>query len=387
MKKYLLFTFLIIINLYTPYTLWIATIVNLFFALFTLKQIKQTPRFDFFVIFISIIILLWCILVSFVNDNLSAYVIGRHARIVFNAILLSLIVRNTKILPSLFLKSIGIALFVNVICVYIQTLFPVSKEFFLSITEYTKEIQNIRAFGLYSSYDACGLNICFGMCFWGILYYYKKKAKYLLLLSITFLSAIFISRTTIVVASVFFVIFISISFKVQKVSYRILTIALASFVFFLFYETAIKLLSYNSDDYVDYAGGSYTKHSFDVLTGRMLFLPQSVFSTIIGEGIDQKRSDIGYIKQIFMIGLIGVAMILCWYRYGILHLKKEIKDNSPISIDSLIIYKVILILFLLMLIFNFKLLLLFGRGFNDLYIILIFALNKFLQEKYVQTLK
>jgi O-antigen ligase len=342
-------------------------------------------KLDKLTIAISILILLWSLIVSVANGNFSEYVVGRCARIVLNTILLSIIIRNMNFSYRQFIVAVGIVLFINVIAVYVQQIFPSTKNYFIEFSEYTKGILTMRSFGLYASYDSNGLNICVGLAFWGIIYYFHRKLLYFVFFCVTFLSAIFISRYTIIISSVLCLVFLMLYLKTQKLKSIILIILGVIILGSFFYDRASSILNYSDIDYLSTTEGSYSKFSADVLLGRMLFLPDNPLSMILGEGIDPSNTDNGYIKLIFMIGLIGIIMILYLYGSTIFYLWEKNAKSRPIKgiQSNYIIFYFLFSLFVLMLCFNFKLLLIYGRGFHDMFIIISLALNKILiQEKY-----
>lgn len=68
-------------------------------------------------------------------------------------------------------------------------------------------------------------------------------------------------------------------------------------------------------------GEGVSVSSIDVLTGRMLFLPDSLRTLFIGDGYWQNpigpgnyvASDIGYVRSIYYVGLVGSLIVYSWY--------------------------------------------------------------------------
>jgi hypothetical protein len=367
--------------MYTPYSLWVGVATNIILALyvaFTSKHYRKITNYEIWIIVISSVIFSWALATSIANATLSLYVIGRFGRIVLNVVLLSYIIRNKQFSIRSFINGMGIVLIINVFIVYIQ-LNPAWKVYFLEIAEVTKEFKgSLRSFGLYSSFDPCGLNIVIGMFFWGILLYYYRLKISLLFLLLTFASSIFVSRTTMIVSGISLFVICLFIFKQSK-KYFVLFVLLSIPICIYSFGYAMQFLDLNSSYYYEYdADRSYSKHSFDVLTGRMIFFPADIFNLWLGEGIEPIDSDIGYIKLIFMIGILGLLLILCSYLYNIFDLRKKMNfDNKEYNS----IFWFIVAMFVCMLIFNCKLLLLYGRNFHDIFILTCFTLNKFLYEE------
>jgi hypothetical protein len=260
-------------------------------------------------------------------------------------------------------------------------LFPSTKDFFGSISGYEKKDFALRAFGFYSSYDATGLNICLGICLWGLLYFYYRQFVFLILIAISFIATAYVSRFTMIFAVICFLLaFLFIFFsKNQKPSHKLLVPLIVIVAIYGFYQYAYPILeaTFGLSDNDNEITQSYAIASHNILLNDMVFFPDNLLSTLLGEGIDPKETDIGYVKIVFMIGLSGLLMISSLFLYSFLYFRRKVAIiNHDNNIK--IIWGVVISLGLLMFIFNTKLLLLYSRGFQDTFTIVIFSLNKFL---------
>lgn len=126
---------------------------------------------------------------------------------------------------------------------------------------------------------------------------------------------------------------------------------------------------------------SYGASSSDILFDDMLFLPENKFSTFFGLAKDPLNSDIGYVKIIFMEGIIGLSLILYTYYYIFKKIKRHMRYiDFDKNNDFKILYYFFCTLIVLLLIYNCKLLLLYGRGFHDFFIIVAFGINKLIKQ-------
>jgi hypothetical protein len=68
-------------------------------------------------------------------------------------------------------------------------------------------------------------------------------------------------------------------------------------------------------------GDGLNVDSLEDLTGRMIFLPESAYTLLVGDGYwrnpigfgNYVPSDIGYIRSIYYVGIVGSLMIYLWY--------------------------------------------------------------------------
>lgn len=378
---------LLFVNIYAPYSVVGPTIINTIIVSFLLfnGKIKKISVYQRNILLISFLLACWVIVVCFVNGTFSDYVIGRFFRIFINSFLLGIIINNLKFTIPQLLTSLGIVLLVNIMSIFIQALEPSTKDFFSVISGYEKRFFDIRSFGLYSSYDAAGLNVCFGLIVWGNLYIHNKKNLYIFLFLLTFLSSVFVSRYTMLIAGLIFLLYsfrflLSSKHKTIAILFTLPLIILTGYYFYNYaspiIDSAVKGVSMDNFNY------SYSADSF-ILLKNMFFFPEDPFQLFIGTGEEPTNSDVGFVKLIYMVGLLGLFLIFYLYFYSFVNIKKRINNNNlGQEYDSMMLYKIIIGLIILMFIYNLKLLLLYGRGFHDLLIILVFAMDKFLRRSY-----
>jgi hypothetical protein len=365
-------TFLFIVNLYSSsFGTIIPIILNvlvLSFFFLSRQKISLLNKYQINTILFSLIIVGATLISSISNLHFSSYVWGRNIRITISLILFALIANNFlyKIKSKEIIISLIITLLINVIVVYIEMIFPSIKDFLYKIFDTEKELKELkfRAFGLFTSFDACGLSICVLMSILIALNNKIKKNVIIPLFIFSYLSIFFVSRTTMIVGSILLLIFIKVIYKKNKFLLYFVILPFLALVAYKAYYYLSNLINNNTIILNESYGDSY-----EVLTKKMLFFPENFYSLLIGTGESMASSDIGYVKIIFMSGITGLLLIIALYNYTLFDLKKfcNFEDSNKR------IYNFFLLFYLLLLIYNYKLLLLYSRTCSDLYFLLIFS--------------
>lgn len=386
MAKILLLICLISLNIYNPYSVLSSLIVNaliLFFISFKGGFTNRLTKIQKKAILLSFGIFLWSLIVSVVNNNFDAYVLGKFFRVFVSSGFLCFILNNFDFKRKQLITALIFSLLLNTIVVYIQHYFPGTKELFMPVSGFVKKIGEFRSFGLFSSYDSTGLITCVLMLVLWSNYMLNKSVLNLILYFLTFFSTVYISRVSMLMAVLVFLISAR-QFYIQRgmffVKYFIFSPVLlyAGYkIGMLIYNLVLSSLDKSKVSEINY---SYSTNSFDILLNEMIFFPDNIFSFLIGEGINMKYSDIGYIKIIFMIGFLGLLMITFYYfrlfqLFRIKYIKYRLGELEVFKRDYLLLLNVLILMFL----FNSKLLLLYSRGFNELFLILLLSNEKFIK--------
>ena len=369
------------INIFNPFNSIIAPIVNLFilFLITTRKgELLAFSNFQKYLIKYSSLLLLLSVLISLANLTFDPYVLGKFLRSLINTILLCLIINNLNFKKNNYINSLVLVFFLNTLAVIIQYYFPQTKLNFALFSDFNKNLDQLRSFGLFSSYDATGLLTCISMLSVWCLYRYSKKIIYLLLFITFFLSSIYISRITMLVASFIFLCCVfdylrkNNFFSIKIIFLLTILIYLGNYVFNQIYTIIFK--SIVGDSLVN---KTYSSSSGDILMNEMVYFPDSLFNLFMGTGVSADGSDIGYVKIIFMIGIFGLFLIVKYYYQTHKKLMRIIKQkfsSHDLQFRSL---KFFLVGFIVInFIFNFKLLLIYSRGFHELYLLLILGFEK-----------
>lgn len=367
-----LFTIIILfVNIYASFSTLLPIAVDtvaVFFLFIRNRKSLFINKYQYNLLGFSGLIILMLFLSAIANGIISSYSIFRGIRVSLFIFLMALICNNylKKVPLNIFFNSLLVVLLINVICVYFQMIFPDTKAFFYSLFFTDKELKDLplRAFGLYSSYDSTGLCICGLLLLILFKFRYCHKLKYFVLFLFVYLSVFFVSRYSMIIGTGLLLLMLAM---IAKYRTRYFFLFIFPFLVVSFVYIIQKVLAYFTVADIRLAE-SYG--ASDEMLLQMVVFPDNFWNILIGTGDTIDTSDIGYVKLIYMMGIGGIGILFLFYWYTL----SWIKNLKTTSIDySLFLLYTIAVLFLLA-IFNFKLLLMYSRGFSDLYIILILYL-------------
>ncbi|MCT1578435.1 hypothetical protein, partial [Oceanobacillus kimchii] len=272
------------------------------------------------------------------------------------------------------------------------------REQMLQILNYTNEDRRIvgdRSFDMSMGGNAIG-SIVFSIIFIQGLYLKKKKDSIIINvgLMLIFIATLFTARTglMIIILSIiiYWVSFILsgkklFSINVKKFIITILTLIIVVIFIFLFNSQASEstsqqleqeLIPWAFELYYSYMeNGELNTNSTDIIFNRMYFLPETTKDLIFGTSnmgrstnLSYIPSDVGYVRLIFAVGIIGLVLIILPYIYmfyiGITDRHKNISS------------RMLIITLLVVFISNFKELVFLPRGGAS--ILFIFFIASFL---------
>jgi hypothetical protein len=248
------------------------------------------------------------------------------------------------------------------------------------LSEYT-----IRKLGLSGSYDTSAMIVLLALFFYFLSYLRTKKPLFILLIILAFFSIFFTSRTGIILGSITYVFFLIHLLLTSKRRLIIISIILTSIIIYykyihdVFYLIILRSFGINDDITNEYTVNYGTTGTLDGLTSTHLdALNQPFFDLLIGLAIDPNMTelptDIGYIKIIYHIGIIGLLTIISIYFY-ILKATFNIRSKSEKSSATRLLSNFLLFYTVILLIMNYKGLILYSRGAHDLLIIIYFFIS------------
>ena len=350
------------------FPLWLSLGIDALLALFLGgKGYRKVSKSERGLISLLVVLCIYTILVCVVNVEFNSYTLGKPLRlIVFYALFIYLSGRLSTYKIGEIAGGVLLALLMHLACVYVQFFIPSQKLFFSSFLRFDDKVDEIiedplRAFGLDASFDGAGLDICILLVLLWLMFKRKRDIKFFLLGCVSLLGCFMVGRTAMLVGTFIFVMMLMSLLKKNKI-YFVITSAIVAVGVFCVWDLVQFYL--NSNDVTQ----SYRPETVNWLTSdRMLFLPESFFGAIIGTGISPSNSDIGYIKIIHMIGFVGLGQVLHLYFYTI----RAIKPYKKVDKD---VYIFMLLFLMLLLAYNYKLLLLYSSGINDIYFLLTFII-------------
>ncbi len=307
----------------------------------------------------------YTVFICLINTSDSLYAIGKPLRFVFTLVVFAyLSTRFAKYNIKEIVTALVLALLIHLAFVYLEFFIPSLKTVIFSYLNTEKnDIVNLplRAFGLCSSFDGAGLALCVLQALLWMLTLQKKSALLFTLCILSYVGCFMVSRTSMLVSTIFMVL-ILISFVRKNKKFLFFFIVPVFIIVGLYvYDLAKDILS---DSIIEQ---SYRMESSEKLTGEMLYLPDSIFGTLFGTGDRSEFSDIGYVNQIFMVGIWGMLWILSIYYqtyYAVRQRKYQYKYESWFLI----------IMLGLLLAFNYKLSFLYSRSVSDVYFLLVFIM-------------
>lgn len=312
---------------------------------------------------------MYTMMICQINVSDSLYALGKPLRFIFTLVVFAyLSTRFAKYNIKEIVTALVLALLIHLAFVYIEFFIPSVKTVVLSYLDTEKEdIINLplRAFGLCSSFDGAGLVLCVLQALLWMLSLQKKSALLFILCLLSFIACFLVSRTSMLVSTVFMVLIIISFAKNNKKFLFFFVVPVFIIGGFYVYDLAKDILSENVIEQ------SYRIESSEKLTGEMLYLPDSAFGTLFGTGDRSELSDIGYINQIFMVGIVGLLWILSIYYQTYIAVRKM---RCQYKYESWFL----IIMLVLLLAFNYKLSFLYSRSVSDVYFLLVFImLRKF----------
>lgn len=319
------------------------------------------------IVFSAFLLGVYTLLVCILNGSTSIYTLGKPVRFVFALIVFSLLsARFFKYTLKEIVIALILAIGVHLMLVYLEFFIPTLKPLVYAYLDADKEdivFLPLRAFGLCSSFDNAGMILCmFEVLLW-LISREKNSALLFLLCILDYVGCFMVGRTAMLVSTVFMIMII-ISYAKRNKAFLFFFIIPAfviggSYV----YNIAQDVLSNNV------IGDSYRGESQEKLTGEMLYLPDSFMGSLFGTGEPAPSSDIGYVNQIFMVGIIGLIWILSLYYQTYIYIRKVRRNNKVIALFLTLVL-------LLLLAFNYKLSFLYSRSVSDVYFMLVFILMR-----------
>ena len=334
---------------------------SFFVIILNFKRLRSLNKITFF--FPLLLILLIITITSLSNifsiSDFDSSIILRYFRALvgfFAAYVISSNLTRKKLI-----NTIQLLLILNSIIVILQILFPVLHDSMAIFTGYNKKYIPFRGFGLTNGYDIAGLFTTIGLLISIKFPIFNKKLSKLIINLIFIVSAVFISRLT-----TFSVLLITLwlLFNKYKLILPILSFVLFFTLYLDFFNLHTQLIHYYDLLLSVDITQSYSSSSVDLLRS-MFIIPDDTLSLFLGDGSNPFYVDIGYVKIIFMHGLVGLIVIISFY-LGLYSIVR--------SADRVVFKNLFLWIIFLTFIFNFKNLFFFSRGIFEITMMFYFTI-------------
>lgn len=395
-KKILLFIF-IFCNLYNPVSVYLTLVINLIFVII-LSFRKSFTRFVYnkVIIFCTLLILIWLTIIIVIRVDIDSYVLGKYLRASISAFLISIICNEISDKLKIVVSTLKLVLLLHIAAIGAQMVFPQIELTMANFFGFQREADIISSFtvrklGCSSSYDTAGLLSIVSVTLFSILYIQKRKAQDLLFSCVSLAACTMSSRTGMVLGFITYIMFTLILFFNSKGFQLLIPMCIVLFGLVVSYYLIIPVIAASTELLVgivdtdpsipvsyEYTKGTVEGLSISGAHFNALKIA-SLNDLIIGFGVDPNKiqggeTDIGYIKFIYHIGIVGLVLILILYTYMFLNLLK-LKNRFEKSTEEYALTYFTLTYIILLIFMNYKSLEIYSRGGHDLIVILFCALS------------
>ena len=378
-------------NLFNAASPYLTLILNLMVAVIVIKnngiKIPNPP-----VLAAIHIILTWFIVVVVYRGDFDNQILMKYFRITLAATLLALIFGSRSIDSKKIVMAINFSLGFHVLLILVQIGYPDITNFTAELFGFDRDAAILeqysqRKLGASSSYDTASLLSIASLIFFYLQFSRNRNITLLILVIISFAASLMSSRAGIALSLATAIIFFFHAYLESTAIWRY-AIASALLIFFTLIYVYISPIFLHSvgltelsaeESYVIFAAADYgTTGTLDALTDEHLKpLDLPIYDLFIGFAIDPnsigKYTDIGYVKLVYHVGIIGVMMIMAIYAYmGML--ANKYRHRHFVDKESKIIATFLLCIILVACIFNYKSLEIYSRGVGDFIFIIFFFL-------------
>lgn len=376
-----LFVFQNLFNAFSPYVTLAINLI-LAFALLIRRQgrcVIPAPL----VILTALAVLGWLFLIAIFRGEAETQVLLKYLRVAINVTLFALIFGTRLVRAAALIKAINFALAFHVLLVMLQIAVPDLTHTTAPIFGFEREITildeyTLRKLGASSSYDTASLMSVAALLFFYLQFSQGKGNRYLMLSAIAFLATLMSSRTGIALSMLIVaVIGMRTVFKASLLWKSIAAVGIAA-LFVLAYLFVYPLLLHSlgiselqSDEVsLVFAAADYgTTGTLDALTDEHLQpLDQPLVDLFFGYGFDPNTvgrfTDIGYVKFVYHVGIVGTLIILFTHLY-MLTVAHKCTPTVLRDPDRALIGRFSFLLIAIGIAFNYKSLELHSRGIGD----------------------
>jgi len=280
----------------------------------------KISRHFFSLAMMVVALIVYQLCVQMVNQNFQFAAVGRLMRALVTTIIVGFLfgtANNDDLGRKVFRALLAALAFHAFLIVVAAFVYPFNE--FLSLISGNDRVRMYRASGLMAGFDIAGfLNIIgIAMIIFRV-YAIKSTVVNLLLLILFFLSCYFTSRVSMVISGLLLLVYAVTLLRSSEISLFNRIVMFLILIFFT-YEIAYKVMEIfevtmalgliDVDPMI--ATGVVTRHAVldprDFLWKSMFFVPDSMWQFIFGTGGDVLDSDVGYVKEIFRYGVVGLV--------------------------------------------------------------------------------
>ena len=379
-------------NLFNAGSPFATLALNLGVATVVLIQSRGCCRIpDRMVLFGTYAVLMWLFLVIIYRGGVETQIFQKYVRITLTISLVTIVFGSGMVEPRTIIKAINLSLGFHVALVLLQIVFPDITYTTAVIFGFDRDLAildnyALRKLGASSSYDTASLLSVLALTFFYLQFHQSHRKSLLLMMVLSFIATLMSSRMGIAFSmSIIALISIRGLLNARMWGKGVIVIGASCFyVFSYLYVYPIFAHSLGISDLTSrdtgliFSPADYgTTGTLEALTGEFLEpLNQPLGDLLIGFGLDpnsiSRFSDIGYVKMIYHVGIIGTVLIMLSHTYMCVMLMRRgrwTKRGAELST----IRQFLFIVLLLGIAFNYKSLELYSRGVGDfIFIVFLF---------------
>jgi hypothetical protein len=317
------------------------------------------------------------------SGNIDSYVILKYIRSSLYVFLFIIFVALANLDAKKIIDALSYCLIFHVVLVILQTIKPeiyhITSLVFGSIdannSDFLSEYSS-RKPGATSSFDTASILSLASLLLHYLKYKYSGNRYYILAIILSFIAALLSSRLGILISMTMMCLML-----LGAVFRRIPSRTLIKLTSFLLVAFIIFILATIDEDPIYYLmaaqilfigenAGYGTYGTYELLTGAFLEpLKVPLNNLIIGYGVDPGNfgtlpSDLGYVKQIYHVGIAGALLIIALHLYILLHFLRARKGANRFY--DVVFYDFFAYLVVILLLFNYKSLEIYSRGIGDI---------------------
>ena len=311
----------------------------------------------FMLIFYALIMLMaYQVTVQIATQNIDIESSGRIMRAAISSIIIGVFLSGMHKDNAIeILKMLTLAIALHGIFIIISALHQPTNEL-LSILGGNDRVRPLRSSGVLAGYDMAGLISIFGiLLLTAPINILKNEIYRFSTMAILILAALFTSRVSMAICLIIFSFFLAkfISKSKSHLAIKIVLIALSLLVVFQSFKWLAVIIEITfslgiidvSRETVDLVTSRFAAHTGDdLLWGNMFFLPNDPINIIFGVGIEPGNSDVGYIREIFRYGVVGLILAIAIH---LIFIGLCYKNNIGISRLNFFAYAPIVLMLLL----------------------------------------
>lgn len=377
-------------NLFNAVSPYITLAINVAVALSLLirhrfRHVSPEP-----IVIIAVYVLLaWLMLVTAYRGDAEQQVVLKYVRVTVTVSLFALIFGSCLIPSSSMVKAVNFALAFHVLLVILQIAVPEITNSTAPIFGFERETTileeyTLRKLGASSSYDTASLLSVAAFLFFYFQLAQGKGAIYLLATAIGFVATLMSSRAGIAVSLlIVLAIGLQVLMRASRLWKFVASAGIAGFLVFAYLSIYPLLLhSLGVSELQSDEGGFFFDATDYGTTGtlealmddHLLPLQQPLDDLFFGYAVDPntigKHTDIGYVKLIYHVGIVGTAIVLFLHLY-MLAATRRLTRTIVGDPDRALIGRFLFVLIAIAIAFNYKSLELHSRGIGD-FIYLLF---------------